>query len=557
MLRSLKIRNYALIESLDVDFPAGLSIITGETGAGKSIMLGALSMLAGNRADAKAILREENKCIVEAEFSEIPEALSLYLADSDIEPLSGNELILRREISPSGRSRAFVNDAPVPLKTLADISAQLFDIHSQHQNLLLGDSAIQLKMLDAVAENSILRENYTKAYREYVELSSELKALRMKISRNKDDEEFIRFRLDQLEKLRPKRGELPALERRYELLSSAQDLREGLSEAFEAFADNETGAIHSLYIAKESLSRLQLDLLEDDADHENRLTSRLERILIEAKDISETIEDLSSEIECDPATLLKLEKRISAIYDAQRRFKVTTEDELVDIKEDLENKLNEISEGGLDTEKLEESVRIAAAELRKAGELLSASRKRASDDFVKKVLERAKPLGLPNLRFSISIERTKLGPTGGDKIDFLCSFNKSVALMQASRVASGGEIARLMLAIKSVVAHDIKLPTIIFDEVDTGVSGNIADRMGAMMKEMGDQIQVITITHLPQVASKGEAHFQVYKSDVGDKTVTHVVRLNDEDRIKAIARMLAGSEIGDAALNNARDLLGL
>lgn len=552
MLESLKISNYALIDNLEISFGAGLTIITGETGAGKSIMLGALGLLLGGRADTRVLRTAENKCMVEAVFSNPDEKLRKFVdeAQADWDPRS---LILRREISPNGRSRSFINDSPVSLKLLAPIGVHLIDIHSQHRNMLLTDEKMQTEILDALADNKKEVEAYLKAYRNYASLAGKLKAIESQLAADKENEEFMRFRLEQLDSLKPRRGELPEIEKEYELLSDADSLKEQLEKASGLLSGEDSSALEKVRETISVLGKVNLSLFGDEAAD---LSRRLESIYIDLKDIGATVEQYATQTEANPTRLEQLEQRISRIYDMKRRFKVNDADELVDLHAKLIRAIAGLKNADTTTDELKAELRHAGHELKNLAEALSETRRKAASEFEKKLEDIAKPLGLPNLKFSVSVSSGRLGPDGGDIVDFLCAFNKNQEMMPVAAVASGGEVSRLMLSIKAIVARRMNLPTIIFDEIDTGVSGDIADRMGALMAELSQYLQVITITHLPQVAAKGESHFRVFKTDRDEQTFTEIKQLSKEEREMEIARMLSGSEIGEAALLNARVLLG-
>lgn len=553
MLESLKISNYALIDSLDITFGSGLTIITGETGAGKSIMLGALGLLLGGRADTHALRDNNKKCVVEAVFSNPDEKLRPFVEQADAD-WDSNSLILRREISANGRSRSFINDSPASLKALSPIGIHLIDIHSQHCNMLLTDERMQTEIIDALASNTEQAEAYRRAYRQYVGVANKLKALETELAANRENEEFLRFRLEQLDALKPRRGELPELEKEYELLSDADALKQQLSAASGMISGEEKSALESLYGAKSILAKINLSLYGEDAPD---IIRRLESLYIDLKDIGEALDRFTSGTEANPARLERLEERISKIYDAKRRFKVNNADELVAIHEELSKSLSDLKNADQTTDELKTELKQAGHKLKECAETLSETRRKAAVKFEKDLEELAKPLGLPNLKFKVSVSKSRLGPDGGDEVEFLCAFNKSQELMPVAAVASGGEISRLMLSVKAIVARCMNLPTIIFDEIDTGVSGDIADRMGALMVELSQWLQVITITHLPQVAAKGKSHFKVFKNDRDEQTFTEIKQLTEKEREIEIARMLSGAEIGEAALLNARALLGI
>lgn len=563
MLTRLQIKNYALISSLEVRFPEGLSIITGETGAGKSIMLGALSLLTGARADAAKTRREGEKTLVEAEFSladPAPALLEILESEcgEEVTPERPLSLILRREISASGRSRAFVNDSPVTLAALSRAAAQLIDIHSQHSNSLIADEAFQLRLIDAMASDAELLSRYKSLFSRYVELRNELRRRREALARSREQEEFLRFRLENLRRLNLRAGEQAELERRQELLSSAQEISAALSQACSLLDESELSALSSLSKARSSLGHVNFSLLGEQSDPSRpdaSLLHRLESAEIEIRDIFYTLQQYLENIDSDPALLRATEERLEDLYEAERRFKVSDDAALISLQAEIEADLENLEGSDESLHQMEADLSALARDLQDAAARLSKVREEAAADFSRRILEISRPLGFHNLKFSLILEPGKLSIEGADRPRLLCAFNKNQELMPVGKVASGGEISRLMLCIKSLVAGRMQLPTIIFDEVDTGVSGDIANRMGALMLSLSRDIQVIAITHLPQVAASGVAHFKVYKRDTDEATVTDMVRLSPEERRREIACMLSGAEVDEAAMLNARSLL--
>lgn len=552
MLESLIIKNYALIDDVSLRFMPGFTIVTGETGAGKSIMLGALSLLLGERAETKAIADKTRKSVIEASFTN-PDPVLKSVFDVNGLEWNDNELIARREISPSGRSRAFVNDTPVTLPTLSAITGNLVDIHSQHSNILMSQSSSHLSIIDSYADNSALLADYKNNFARYVALRGKIKRIKERIEKNRENRDFIVFQLEQLDKIRPKDGELKAIEQEFDMLSDADRIRDDLGVAYNYLDAGDNNINSFLAGVIDSLQQVNLDLFEEDGGAE--LMRRLENLRIELKDISETVCDYLDKVDSDPARLAKVTARMNLLYDAIKRFKVADEKELIDLHHDLHQKLDAIDNGDVDIADLEKEAKKLGKELKSKADQLTESRKRSADEFAARLVDTAIPLGLPNLKFEVGFMTGKLTPDGQDSVDFLCSFNKNHPLQPISKVASGGEIARLMLSIKSIMAKSMNLPTVIFDEVDTGVSGEIADKMGAMMRNMGEGMQVLAITHLPQVAAKGHSHFKVYKTDNEERTVSHVRMLDKEERVRELAGMLSGSSVNDAALLNARTLL--
>ncbi len=556
MLSKLSIRNYALIDSLELEFDSGLTIITGETGAGKSIMLGALSMIMGGRADSRVIADGGSKSVVEASFAFPPASLEQSFAENDLD-WNAEELLIRREIASNGRSRVFINDVPVTLSVLASISGYLIDIHSQHENARLTSQTAQLEIIDSVSDNEKLRKRYAEAFRHFVEIRNRVKRIRQEQDRMRENREYLQFQYEGLKTLSPKRGELETIEKRFELLSDADEIRERLQYFRSLLGDNDRGALDLLRTAKAEADRVDYSLVGIETDEDTpAIPERLENVIVELQDMYETIDDAVLRVDADPAVLEKLSRRMNEYYDAVKQYRVKTADELVDMLEKIGSQLDVIETGGEELPMLEKEGKRVASEVKELAVRLTESREEGARRFSRVVTETARPLGLSNLDFSVNIAAGKMGPTGQDRVEFRCSFNKNQVAGPIAGMASGGEMSRLMLTIKRVLAGRMNLPTIIFDEIDTGVSGEIADKMGEMMVDMSRDMQVMAITHLPQVAAKGDSHFKVFKKDEETRTLTHVRRLDEEARVREIAAMMSGSEVGDAALNNARVLLG-
>lgn len=570
MLKNLIIRNYALIEHLELEFGPGLTIITGETGAGKSIMLGALSLVMGGRADTKVIADGGSKSVVEALFTDVDAELRQFFEEKGIDWIIGPdgcpEMTIRRELSASGRSKVFVNDTSVTLQTLASIVPRLIDIHSQHANAKINDPLERLRIIDAMAGNEVLRKEYQALFAEYVGVRHEIKNLKEHQAETERNLDFLRFQMEQLDRLKPKKGELKEIEGRFELLSDADEIKERLRNLCGLLGDSERGVQSMLGEAASLADKVNFSGLPsgyaaiDISEHENEsarktIPARLRELLIEVKDIYETADDLNSSIDTDPAALDRLSRRMNMYYEAVKRFRVDDADALADLHEEVRRKISLATDGDTMLPDLERRAVRLAHRLKELAMQLTESRMAAAGKFERQLCETAAPLGLPNISFKVEVGKRKLTATGQDEIDFLCSFNKNGMLKPVGDIASGGEIARMMLSLKSILAGHINLPTIIFDEVDTGVSGEIADKMGVMMHDVAKSMQVIVITHLPQVASKGDSHFKVYKQDVDTKTVTHVRQLSEEERVRELAAMLSGSEVTDAALSAARALL--
>lgn len=550
MIRTIHIRNYALISQIDIDFSDGLNIITGETGAGKSIILGALSLILGGRADAKAIGDDNRKSVIEAEFKlEDPGRFSAFFDDKDLDQ-DGDTCILRREITPNGRSRAFINDSPVSLATLRELAIQLIDIHSQHQNMLLADPDFQLKIIDSLADNEILLRDYRKAYYDYQTILKKYASTRDMIRRGRDDADFISYQLEQLDELDLQPGEQTELEHDRDMLSEMASTKENLTEAIEQLSgeDNAVSAIERSIDAIRELS--------DSIDEADVLAQRLESVIVEVKDIADALEKHNAGYKADPNQLVEIEERLGKLYSLELKHHVDSSDELIALRDKLAEQLATIENGDAVLAELEGEARKAKKAAMLIARKISEARHKQAALFADELLATAGSLGMKNLRCEISVTTGKLNPSGIDTVDFLFSFNKNQSLMPVGGSASGGEISRLMLSIKSIVGEKMHLPSIIFDEVDTGVSGDIAGCMGEMMKRLSERIQVITITHLPQVAAKGRTHFKVYKEDDECTTTTRIRKLDESGRIAELAVMLGGSSANDAAMANARALLG-
>lgn len=555
MIRQLSIHNYALIDSLEIDFNDGLTILTGETGAGKSVLMGAISLLMGERADSKILANRQGKAVVEGLFDNVSPSLKTIFDANDLDWNDG-QILVRREISANGRSRAFINDTPVTLPLLTEIAGGMVDIHSQHANRLLSQPDYQLQVIDALADNSDLLSDYKEDFAKFVSLHGKIKRLREEMERNRENAEFRAFQLEQLSKLNPRKGELEEVEKTYDLLSDADDIRSRLSESANALSQSEVSALSLVEDAGARLEGVDLSLFSTQRGEEGpALMERLRNIHIELKDIGETIARLASGIESDPIRLAKADARLKDLYEAVKRFKVEDYEHLVELYATLKNEKTGGS-GQLEAlNNLESDAKALGEILKKKAEKLSNTRKTAAERFTKVLTESARTLGLKNLQVKVSLAQGKLTRDGKDTVEFLCSFNKNQPLMPISQTASGGEMARLTLCIKAITASKLKLPTVIFDEIDTGVSGEIADKMGSMMADIASGMQVLAITHLPQVAVKGKTHLLVYKQDNKDRTVSNVRTLNEEERVSEIARMLSGKEINEAALSNAKSLL--
>lgn len=552
MLQTLHISNYALIDCLDIDFHRGFNIITGETGAGKSIMLGALSLLMGGRADTKVVRDQSRKSVIEAIFAGIEKYSDLkeYFEANDIE-WDSNQCILRREIAPAGRSRAFINDSPVTLSILETVSRQLIDIHSQHQNQLLQNPEYQLAIIDNLAGNKELLAEYRRRYNTYRETVKRYNEVRRSVEKNAGDEEFMRFQLGQLEELHLVEGEQEELERERTLLSNMNDIKSTLNEALDALTNADVTALSQLAIASECCENLG-----DAIEEASSLYDRIESARIEIQDIAETLSEYDNNLQADPDELEAIEERLNAIYSLQHRHKVASVAELIAIREDLRGRIEALDNSDTTLEELLREVKRARALARESAQALSARRKEEALRFESDLLERAVPLGMKNLCCKVNVEPAdNMSTSGIDNVAFLFAFNKNQPLMSVGGAASGGEISRLMLSIKTIIADKMQLPSIIFDEIDTGVSGDVANRMGDMMHDIAANLQVITITHLPQVAAKGAHHYKVFKEDDEQSTLTRIKHLSADERVDELALMLSGSTTDEAARANAKALL--
>ncbi|MBD5326496.1 MAG: DNA repair protein RecN [Bacteroides sp.] len=551
MISRLHIANYALIDSLNIEFTEGLNIITGETGAGKSIILGALGLLLGARADAKAIRRSDCKSVVEAIFNvEGLEALAAWAEENNLD-WDARECILRREITPSGRSRAFVNDTPVNLTQLAELGSQLIDIHSQNQNRLLASPDYQLKIVDSIADNAALLGRYQSDYSAWRKAVRALDAAQKALEQNRADQEFIAFRLAQLDEAQLVAGEQEELENERELQSNMTEIKQLLTEALDSLTNGESSVLANLSQAVEATEGLS-EVLEDATE----LARRLDSARLEIQDITETLSDYDSNLGADPSALEQIEERLSDLYSLERRHGVETVEQLIQIREDLRSRLEAIDNGDMAIDELRRAADVALKAATATAAKLSARRREAAMTFADELIEVARPLGMPNLRCEVAIEPLKaLSPSGADALEFRFAFNKNQQPQTVGGSASGGEVSRLMLSIKSIVAGRLQLPSIVFDEVDTGVSGDVANRMGAMMLNISKKLQVITITHLPQVAARGVSHYKVFKEDDSEATHTRIRRLGADERRGELALMLSGSSTDAAALANADSLL--
>lgn len=551
MLHSLYIQNYALIEKLDIGFERGFSVITGETGAGKSIILGAIGLLLGQRADVRSIRAGASKCIIEARFDISRYNMKAFFEENELD--YEDECILRRELYASGKSRAFINDTPAQLSQMKELGEQLIDIHSQHQNLLLNKEGFQLNVLDLLAHDEEELNAYQKVYKEWKLAQSELEQLKERMTRDKADEDYVRFQWEQLDEAHLVAGEQEELEQEAETLSHAEDIKAGLYRVVQVLSSDEGGLLTGLKECCNVMTGLQQ--VYPGAEE---LAVRLESSYVELKDISQEVSGREESIEFNPERLAEINERLNQIYTLQQKHRVSTVAELITLRDEYASRLAAITSSDDDLEVLKQRCEHLYVEVCRHADSLTEARKRAAQEVELQMATRLIPLGMPNVRFVVDMGRRKEpGVHGMNTVNFLFSANKNGTLQNISSVASGGEIARVMLSVKAMIAGAVKLPTIVFDEIDTGVSGEIADRMADIMLEMADnERQVISITHLPQIAARGHTHYKVYKKDNETETNSHIRRLTDAERVEEIAHMLSGATLTEAALNNARALLG-
>ncbi len=550
MLESLHISNYALIDRVDIDFHPGLNIITGETGAGKSIMLGALSLILGGRADTRVVRDHDTKSVIEASFEvEGYPLLKKYCIENDIE-WDDTRCILRREIAPNGRSRAFINDSPVPLNRLQAVALQLIDIHSQHQNQLLSQPEFQLRVIDTLAGNHDTLKEHAARFSSFRATMKKLKATKTRIEQSREDEDFTRYQLEQLEELDLTAGEEDELERRRDILTNLTELKAALITALDALSEGRHNAIESLATATDSCQDIEQLLPENE-----EILARLESTSIELGDIASTLRSLNDDLTPDPEELAAIEERLSNIYSLQHKHHVDSVAQLIEIRDSLRARLDALDDSDDTVAELEKEARRARALARETAAALTSSRTEAATKFADDLKKLASPLGMKNIQCEIAVTPSDMTSTGSDTVQFLFAFNKNQPLMPVGATASGGEISRLMLCVKSLIATRMQLPSIIFDEIDTGVSGDVANRMGNLMKDISSNIQVIAITHLPQVAAKGTHHYKVYKEDDDTSTHTRISMLDDEQHVREIAVMLSGNKVSPEAIANAQALI--
>ena len=550
MLKQLYIKNFTLIDELNIQMHPGFSVITGETGAGKSIILGGIGLLLGNRADSKSIKAGRDRCVIEAHFDLSKYDMQQFFTDNDIdEDLS--DTIIRRELTAAGKSRAFINDTPVSLTKMRELGEQLVDIHSQHQNLLLQKEDFQLNVVDIIAQDEKQRKNYEAAYNQYKQANQKLNALKAEIEKNRENEDFLRFQFKELDEAQLQNGEQEELEQEYEMLSHSEDIKTALYQADNHLSGDDGNIIERLKQASEQLANIK-----DVYPEVTELLERIDSSYIELKDIAQEVNGLTDHVEFDPARLETINERLDKLNSLQQKFHVRDLGELIETYHQLKEQLSHIDHSDEDVEALEQEVAQLLEKAQKQAKELTAIRTKAAKKVEEEMKQRLIPLGIPNVRFCISLTEKPLSHDGGDKVSFLFSANKSTPLQPVTQVASGGEIARVMLSLKAMISGAVKLPTIIFDEIDTGVSGKIAEKMAQIMVEMGNhERQVLSITHLPQIAAMGSHHYKVSKEETDEGTISRMTELSQQERIQEIAQMLSGSDVSEAALANAKELL--
>lgn len=550
MLKHLYIKNFTLIDELDIDFFNGFSVISGETGAGKSIILGAISLLLGNRADSKQIKQGEKKCIIEAVFTLAKGVYDDFFKANGID-LDIDETILRREINDSGKSRAFINDTPVSLTLMRDLGDQLVDIHSQHQNLLLQKEDFQLNIVDIIARNEQELQHYKEAYTDYKNTEKRLAQLKKQLDESAENEEFMRFQYEEIANANLEKEEQEELEQEYKTLSHAEDIKVSLYDADNELNEDEMGVVKKLKKAADFLSSITAVYPKAE-----EISQRLDAVYIEVKDIAEEVGMATSDVDFDPKRLDFINEKLDKIYHLEKKFHVESIADLLDIANDLKTKLSAIDNSDEALNEVEAEVKAKEKRCKELAIALTNCRQKAAKIIEQDMKEKLVPMGIPNIQFQIAMDSKPLASDGADKVEVLFSANKNSPLQPIAQVASGGEIARVMLALKAMISGAVKLPTIIFDEIDTGVSGKVAQQMAFVMQEMGNKNkQVISITHLPQIAALGSTHYKVEKRDTEKGTTSRLRQLSEEERVTEIAQMLSGTDISEAALMNARELL--
>lgn len=552
MLSQLFIKNFTLIDELDMKFHSGFSVITGETGAGKSIILGAIGLLLGQRADSKSVKMGADRCVIEAHFNLSRYGMEDFFEQNEID-YDAEDTIIRRELTAAGKSRAFINDIPVALSMLKELGERLVDVHSQHQNLLLNKQDFQLSVVDVIAQDSKELEDYGRTFTQYQNLKKEEQRLREEIEQGRQSVDFMQFQFDELTNARLADGEQEELEQRSETMSHSEDIKTALYEAETALSGDENGVVGNLkraVSALQSIERVYSDVAE--------LSERMNSCYIELKDAAGEVSGKLEDVDFDPAELETVNTRLDRIYELEKKYKVDSIAGLLAIQEELGRKLSNIENSDEALADLQQQVESAMKEACTKADVLTKKRQKAAEAIEKQMQSRLVPLGMPHVRFQIVVEKEPLSRNGQDKVSFLFSANTSTHLQPVAQVASGGEIARVMLSLKAMISGAVKLPTIIFDEIDTGVSGKIAEQMAQIMAEMGrNERQVISITHLPQIAALGTTHYKVYKEETPQGTTSHMQMLTQDERVSEIAQMLSGSDVSEAAIQNAKQLLKL
>ena len=552
MLKHLYIKNFTLIDELDIELRQGFSVITGETGAGKSIVLGAIALLLGQRADPKTIKFGADKCIIEAHFNLSRYTMDDFFKDNDIEN-DPEDCIIRRELMASGKSRAFINDTPVQLTMLKELGERLVDVHSQHQNLLLNKQDFQLGVVDIIAEDSLQLTKYQEIFRQYQQVRQELQRLKERIERDRQNVDFLQFQCDELTQAGLVDGEQEELEQKNDTMSHSEEIKSALYEADCAMTAEQTGIVSALKSALSSMKRI-----EKVYPAAEELVQRMDSSYIELKDISEEISGYLEDIDFDPSEMEIVVNRLDRLYELEKKYHADTISELIDKRDELRKQLECIENSDEALQDLQHKLTILKEQAQKEAVALTKTRTEAAHKIEKEMKAKLIPLGMPHVRFAIQMTTTDLDINGQDKVAFLFSANASTPLQPVSQVASGGEIARVMLSLKAMISGAVKLPTIIFDEIDTGVSGKMAEKMAEMMQEMGEHgRQVISITHLPQIAALGSTHYKVEKQETATGTTSSMTELTAEQRVLEIAQMLSGSDVSEAAIQNAKQLLRL
>ena len=552
MLQQLYIKNFTLIDELDIQFHPGFSVITGETGAGKSIILGAIGLLLGQRADSKSIKQGADRCVIEAHFDLSRYDMKSFFDENDIE-YDDKDTIIRRELTATGKSRAFINDTPVALSMLKELGDQLMDIHSQHQNLLLNKQDFQLNVVDILAQDTKEVAAYQKVFAQYQQQKKALETLREEIERNRQNVDFLQFQFDELSESKLTKGEQEELEQQSDTMSHAEDIKTALYETDNALNGDETGVVDMIRKATNALESIS-QVLPDSEE----LVGRLDSCRIELKDIADEVGRMLNHTDFDPEELDAINNRLDRLYELEKKYHVKTVEELISLRDQLRQQLNNIENSDEAVGEKEKEVERLHAICQEHANKVTKQRQAIAKQMKSQMAGRLEALGMPHARFEVSITTTELGRNGQDNVSFLFSANTSTPLQSVAQVASGGEIARVMLSLKAMISGAVKLPTIIFDEIDTGVSGKIAEKMAQIMQEMGQtERQVISITHLPQIAALGSHHYKVSKEETPQGTISQMKELTPEERINEIAQMLSGSNISKAAIDNAKQLLKL